>query len=73
MALVETTKSKELFDYWEDCQRLREWSEHPDLVASFFDELVPARLREARTLLGIAVNYKLLAQDPRSTTKHENS
>lgn len=65
MPLLEGSKAKDLLTYWEDCQSLREWRQHEDLLNSFFDELIPARIREARTPFGVALNHRLLANDPR--------
>ncbi|MFN5083029.1 MAG: hypothetical protein ACK49G_03920 [Brevundimonas sp.] len=65
MPLLESPKAKDLLTYWEDCQSLKQWSPHADLVDSFFDELVPARLREAKTPLGVTLNLRLRALDPR--------
>lgn len=69
MPLIDTPKAKELLNYWEDCQRLRDWLDDPRSVDSFFDELIPARLREATTPFGVMLNLRLRALDQRRTSR----
>lgn len=66
MSLVETPKARELLHYWEDSHTLKSWRTDPELVACFFDRLIPARVREARTPFGVMLNHRLLALGPRA-------
>lgn len=62
MPLLEGTKADELLTYWKDCQIIGfgECDDQPDIVEQFYNSVVPARLREVHTTIGIKAYQRLL-------------
>lgn len=62
MPVLEGTKAEELLTYWKDCHIIGfgECDDMPDLVDKFYTDVVPARIREARTSFGLKIYQRLL-------------
>ena len=60
--MLEGRRAKELLNYWKDCQLVGFGTVDEEVRNQVFADLIPARLAEARTDIGVKAYQRLLGR-----------